>query len=1344
MYTKFISKNIQEKLKARELALARRESSLSLKDLSSRTIFVRMCSNKVDGVDNILISGGEHKKGGGIAFGFSDSYRNRMQNPDNSGIRGIPGIKDISVEYKGGFKAIREATINWSVPAIEDLDELTPYFLTVGKTVVVDWGWTNANKNTLQQQGINPFIEPETKEDGTVRYMVNQQIFTNPQLKILDSNGDYDAIGGQIKNFNYTLREDGGFDCTTIITSMGASLFKKPIDITGNSQGTRKITSDGTAKFAPPDSLINAMLNLRDIIVFEGSFGTQKNSLKYVEQFSALASAENQRNVVYKDVAENTTYKLGFFEVEKVVKKIADTEQFGIITDNINDPNILWLIQPNGKEDILVTWGWFEDQVLNRYLSYKGGQDGDIKMTMRSIDTVLDNNGNVLTRQQFEEQIQLEAQRQEDTGETTSAQNVLGFVEGELLEQYGIEGDIGFLSSLTKPTDVLKKPTLIRAPELLYPVNPFLFSCLNTNLLVSTSVSKAKEKGLIYGYNDDVKADKFIQSFLKITENNFGFKKKIFKKENEKFGSLRNIWVNIKEIQKAFGIRDPSKKDSSTDNVNPPGTLEAGVNNLLNSLNSNFHNVWKFEMVTDVYDSTNIKVVDTSDSEVDFPKYTNFETDFSHKVQDLGLYQFPSYKIGSIVKSQNLEFKIPDAQAITILYGSNKKKGESDPQQNNGQLDKLFRLDKPSVTIEGQEFDVYSDKFLNQLDTSNVKLQQNNEEDADDFNVISVAVGSENTNPNSKIAQEFGLGINPLTQKYNWRRFEPDLENGTVKTSKTQVEAYEVVADQDGDRKLMYVTRENNQDNKEKKILSAEDKSYYTYNQDTSHLTLDPPAKSSLNSFLRASSPTAQFDLNSLIPTELMLVIDGTGGIIPGDIIHTDYIQNKYKANINQVYKNEENEDIVERGPVSYFQLMGVTQTVDPSGWKTELKTKMRINKLPAEGILKYKVPKTDYVAGDDNVSNVKRIPPPPPRPFIPVPSDDEDIADDLEIEELDFEFEDYDLIPAPLPPHLDPSNPDKQFRPDLNIPSADEDIEDDVAIDPVDFDVLDDPIPPMEVPSPSTTMKLRRAKQEINLNPQKVPEPFPPDVPLIPLEFPEKLPDIPDNLGVNVEGNYTDVSYNNPEPNPKIKPMQPSMEIRRKPTDLDPTSLLDQINKQKHIVVQPKPDIDLNKKGEVEKPEALKTPEVQELNWEEPEVVVAAVNDNIKKEQPEEIKVQIIPQQELTILKSTYRGTYEQNEVLYGVREDWRPLYLQANGKPGGAKKDSEGNIQTLLRAAIPKSVRQEFFDKYIENPNKTGETRVNTTNFNLDTTPIGNDRLLRTDRSIYWYGEFNPNYEN
>ena len=83
MYTKFISKNIQEKLKAKERALARKPLSaneqaagkLDISDLASRSVFVRMCSNKVDGIDNILISGGEHKKGGGIPFGFSETYR---------------------------------------------------------------------------------------------------------------------------------------------------------------------------------------------------------------------------------------------------------------------------------------------------------------------------------------------------------------------------------------------------------------------------------------------------------------------------------------------------------------------------------------------------------------------------------------------------------------------------------------------------------------------------------------------------------------------------------------------------------------------------------------------------------------------------------------------------------------------------------------------------------------------------------------------------------------------------------------------------------------------------------------------------------------------------------------------------------------------------------------------------------------------------------------------------------------------------------------------------------------------------------------------------------------------
>ena len=42
--------------------------------------------------------------------------------------------------------------------------------------------------------------------------------------KIFQSNGNYD-VGGTISNFEYTLTEDGGFDCVTYLTSIGINLL---------------------------------------------------------------------------------------------------------------------------------------------------------------------------------------------------------------------------------------------------------------------------------------------------------------------------------------------------------------------------------------------------------------------------------------------------------------------------------------------------------------------------------------------------------------------------------------------------------------------------------------------------------------------------------------------------------------------------------------------------------------------------------------------------------------------------------------------------------------------------------------------------------------------------------------------------------------------------------------------------------------------------------------------------------------------------------------------------------------------------------------------------------------
>ena len=42
---------------------------------------------------------------------------------------------------------------------------------------------------------------------------------------------------------------------------------------------------------------------------------------------------------------------------------------------------------------VFVTWGWMEDNIINRYVSFEAGDDRLPKLTMRSIDTILDEKG---------------------------------------------------------------------------------------------------------------------------------------------------------------------------------------------------------------------------------------------------------------------------------------------------------------------------------------------------------------------------------------------------------------------------------------------------------------------------------------------------------------------------------------------------------------------------------------------------------------------------------------------------------------------------------------------------------------------------------------------------------------------------------------------------------------------------------------------------------------------------------------------------------------------------------------------------------------------------------------
>ena len=1338
MFTKFISKNIQEKMKAKERALARKPNSgnLSMKDMATRTPFVRMASNKSNVRLNRLIEGG--LRAGSFnnkQFTFGRAYEDGDFGAE---IKPLPGIKSIECSYKGGFKAIRECTVNWVVPHIDMLNELTPHFFTVGKTVVVDWGWVYGNKNLDSQltdtfiyfgnDKVTSLVNEQQVVTDVRNVLIDQNIFNNPQDLILKKDGDYDAIGGQITNFEYNLRDDGGFDCTTKIIGVGAALFKKPLDTGGNQAGIK--VKGKTAKSLPPDSLVNCILNLKNIIltsVFKINSSVVKN------KDIVLNAARNKATMVGTgDYSNSGILGMGTRKEKKVRKNPSD---FGFIKDNHNvylsddhkysinfdtkinnsTPHVLWMVFDD-KMELFVTWGWMEDNIINRYVSFRAGDDKvEAKLTMRSIETVLDKLTNKPISYKEYEELDTEAQ-------------------DEFRKKYELGDNLPFLQ---QTSDFIKRDSLIRNPPGLFPVNPFAF------FIPETVYGQVFKSSIIKSFFTDENQNRvnFYNKFLTIQALNFRAKPKPFASTTTPgFGKLRNIWVNIKEIQKAFGISNSDSDDTSTSNINPPGTLDVAINNLLSSLNSNFHDVWDFELGVDPYDSTNIKIIDKSDAEIKNPQYTKYQEN-SNLIKDEagGIFQFPTFKAGSFVKNQNLTFKIPDAQAITILYGSNKPKGDNDPEFVNGQLDKLFKHNNT------KEFD---DRYLSDMESSN------NQQVA-----ITNNVGSDLVDSNSIISFSFPFGISINPKSKWWKKWTPDIDKTKKKSDTNDDEAfYEIV---DGQVVL----------NKYGDSTVTED--LYDIEKETGHIVLKEQVQYTLNSYLNSNSPVQQFDMSNLIPAELGLEIDGTGGIIPFDLIHTEYIEEKYKSElISYAYLSSDesreagitegaepegeseisdaNIDIItaqppkaELGPLTYFQLFDVTHKVDETGWKTELNSKMRINHIPRDDFVTFVEEETP--------------PPPPERPFIPVPSDTNvDIEGDVDEGDTSFDvFEDvpeFDYIPVP-----------EGNRPNIPVPIEEEDIVDDVELDDLDFDDIPPWIPP---PYPST-LSLRRAKIEIENNPEKVPgDDVPPDVKLLdvgPVLGPDEIDKLIANAITNgtALNNDTDLVEYPPEPDPRAEPALPSQPIRRGGDygNLNPLSLLDQIKSQKIIHVQPAFDL-VNETGEVQKPQRFEAPQVQELNFESPVEATIAVNENIKKELPEEIVVETPQELNFIELKSTYKFQYLQNEILYALREDWRPLYQKDDGSLTGRKFKLDSNRKKIpipntnpvqyeefrqVRPGQPKPVRQAYWDAYIEGKNKDGVSKtkfVDRDNFQIfpPVEPTGD--LVRRDRDIYWKGEFNPKY--
>ena len=185
---------------------------------------------------------------------WNNAYSNINQDelPYQRGIRPIPGINSIDIKSKSAYGSLREVVVNFQCWDIKQLEDLELLYMRPGYSVLIEWGWT-------------PYLSNDNKLESTIS---TYDFFgkTKPKEKIWEelfdksnkSGGNYDAMFGIIKNYNWSARPDGGYDCTTTIISIGEILESLKINYTSLSNKIVKNTIGGIFKTQINENIYNA------------------------------------------------------------------------------------------------------------------------------------------------------------------------------------------------------------------------------------------------------------------------------------------------------------------------------------------------------------------------------------------------------------------------------------------------------------------------------------------------------------------------------------------------------------------------------------------------------------------------------------------------------------------------------------------------------------------------------------------------------------------------------------------------------------------------------------------------------------------------------------------------------------------------------------------------------------------------------------------------------------------------------------------------------------------------------------------------------------------------------
>lgn len=182
----------------------------------------------------LLAAGTSEANGSGINLrkGLGENGAYGLGGTMELGYRPMPGLTSVTVDTKGTLGSLREATINFKVWNMNQLNVIEALYFRLGYSMLLEWGHTQFYSNVNQTGGtrLGTFTTNTYGIDPFQKYRkeILQQILAKRGREL---SGNYDAMWGIVTNFSWSFNQDGGYDCFVKIIGLGAIIDSLRINL---------------------------------------------------------------------------------------------------------------------------------------------------------------------------------------------------------------------------------------------------------------------------------------------------------------------------------------------------------------------------------------------------------------------------------------------------------------------------------------------------------------------------------------------------------------------------------------------------------------------------------------------------------------------------------------------------------------------------------------------------------------------------------------------------------------------------------------------------------------------------------------------------------------------------------------------------------------------------------------------------------------------------------------------------------------------------------------------------------------------------------------------------------